>query len=94
MGRKRSKITESNSQDHHGQETEQGQGGKKKHLLSIESGCRSFVAGCDMTKKKRSCSVKCAEMRVPHHTRQNPHQCHVKEVSLLKTEYTVLPETG
>ena len=37
---------------------------EKKRVFSIASGCRSFVAGCVMTKKKRSCSVKCAEMRV------------------------------
>ena len=97
MGRedvdKRPKITESNRQDQQAQKTEQGQEGKKR-VLSIASGCRSFVAGCVMTKKKKSCSVKCAEMRVPHHPRQNPHRCHVKGVSLLKTQYTVLPETG
>ena len=97
MGRegvdKRPKITKSNRQDQQAQKTEQGQEGKKR-VLSIASGCRSFEAGCVMTKKKKSCSVKCAEMRVPHHPRQNPHWCHVKGVSLLKTQYTVLPETG
>ena len=50
------KITESNRQDHQAQETEQGQGGKKC-VFSIASGCRSFVAGCVITKKKRSCST-------------------------------------
>ena len=33
-------------------------------MFSTASGCRSFVAGCIMMKKKRSYSVKCAEMRV------------------------------
>ena len=46
MGRegvdKRPKITESNRQE----EAEQGQGGKKR-VLSIVSGCRSFVANAN-----------------------------------------------